>query len=131
MPKPTNTVLAVMERVVKSEHGFPTHLIRFAVDTHWLTFRIWRAAQQTSPQERLVVDDEGADSNPTYKEDPEEAVPFMKGQLKWDGCCDLEFPGLETCMLHFCGPEKDPELGLLMREIYALGPEISAWMHGG
>lgn len=63
-------------------------------------------------------------------ESEQDREQFGDGHLKWDGCCNLSLD-TSACMLHFCGPEEDPVLGQIMRAVYALGPKMPAWDHGG
>jgi hypothetical protein len=38
----------------------------------------------------------------------EDRAVFMKGEIKWDGCSNYEFPESQDCMLHVCrNPAKD------------------------
>ena len=114
-----------MDRLIRDAHDQPTHLIRYVQSDVSLQFWIWRTV--ISDGVPWVIDEASDTCEP--KALPSDAQPFMEGTLKWDGCCHVDFPGVHECMLHFCGPETDPELGVLMRAVYALGPEIPTWDH--
>lgn len=97
-------------------------------------FKIWHAERDFSTATEsvdytLFYIDESGITSPSYKDASNEATPFMIGHLKWDGCVDIDFPDIRDCMLHFCGPEEEPELGFLMKEVYKLGPEIEHWRY--
>jgi hypothetical protein len=100
-----------------------SHIIKFTVNSHSIDFAIWRINEVGD--ERILFVDENATSHPSYEDSITKAMPFMEGRLKWDGCVNLE----HGCMLHFCGPEVEPELGFLIKAIYALGPEMSTWYY--
>ena len=42
-------------------------------------------------------------ASPEPSEDIEDRAVFMEGMIKWDGCCNFEFPESENCMIHNCG----------------------------
>lgn len=42
-----------------------------------------------------------------------------EGFLKWNGCLHLYCSGY----MHFCGPERDPKIGRIVKALYALGPK--------
>lgn len=86
------------------------YLVRFEVFEYRIDFTLW---------DRYSAD-----------ESEEDREQFGDGHLKWDGCCNLHLD-TSACMLHFCGPEEDPVLGQIMRAVYALGPKMPAWDHGG
>jgi hypothetical protein len=108
-----------------SHEACVSHVIRYRVKSHHIGFTIWHAV--VTEDGTLLNVDEAADVHPAYEANHEDALPFIIGRLKWDGCVDIDFPDIQNCQLHFCGPEADPELGFLMREIYALGPEMESW----
>lgn len=58
-----------------------------------------------------------------FTENMGEADVFLEGSIKWDGCSDWTFPGLEKCMLHFCGRNDATDLGALMAKLYDLAKE--------
>lgn len=55
-----------------------------------------------------------------YTRDPAEAVVFMDGSIKWDGCSNWDFPDVKNCLLHFCGKWHAESLGRLMAKCYEI-----------
>ena len=53
--------------------------------------------------------------------DIEQARVFLEGDLKWDGCCNFQFPEQNECMLHTCGRHDMAGIGELLLFIYDLG----------
>lgn len=102
-----------------------SHVMHYEVCSHHIDFKIWRI--DIDSEGTVLFHDEEADTQPSHEENHEDAMPFIEGALKWDGCVNLDIPSIHSCRLHFCGPEDDPELGFLMRAIYALGPEMKTW----
>lgn len=113
------------EKILTRERGEHTHCVEYEVHSHWIDFKIWRVDKDSTG--KWLFWNEAATATPDLHEDRKDAVPLMQGALKWDGCVNLEFPAYKDCMLHFCGPEDDPELGVMMRAVYALGPEMDTW----
>jgi hypothetical protein len=114
------------EATVYGAGGQPSgYAIRYRVERHRIDFAVWNVCYVLDGPVEYI--DESAASQPAPHPRPEDAVPFMEGQLKWDGCCDLRFPGQDHCMLHFCGAEDGADLGRIMAAVYALGPEMEAW----
>ncbi len=74
----------------------------------------------------LWVNDEGVSSVPV--EDHNQASVYMDGDLKWDGCMNMEFPGQKQCMLHFCGKDDATNTGAILGRIYdVIGPLMASW----
>ena len=63
----------------------------------------------------------GSVSSGDRTEDVEQARVFLEGGLKWDGCCNFQFPEQNECMLHTCGRHNMIEIGELLLFIYDLG----------
>ena len=73
----------------------------------------------------LLADDRAADSS-SCSSLPLVGGHVWEGGLKWDGCLNF-WKRDSACASHFCGPEKDPQLGRIMKAIYALGPKMERW----
>ena len=69
--------------------------------------------------------DEAAHSNSPVPQLPEAA--FMTGELKWDGCMNLTFPGLDHCLLHFCSRENAQMIDRVFEYVYSCGCMIPNW----
>jgi hypothetical protein len=64
----------------------------------------------------------GKDNDETN--DPNKAVRFLIGRIKWDGCADLMFfPDNDRCQ-HFCGPKDAKRVGQLVDRLYQIAKEL-------
>lgn len=109
------------EKVLYDDDGVHLDMVmrwRF-VNTHVIEFKIWNAAIELP--DTTIYRDEKADE---WVKDPDAALPFVEGNLKWDGCSNIRFPGQDSAMLHFCYGNK---LAEIEEAIYSLGPEMDAW----
>ncbi len=48
----------------------------------------------------------------------EDAVRFLHGHIKWDGCSNWHFNEQDQVMLHFCDVEQASNIGVLFRRMY-------------
>lgn len=100
-------------------------------DSYHLSFRVWKVSQIISPKPmRFEFHDEASPRSESH-DDREKALPFLQGDLKWDGCINYTYPGQEHCMLHGCGLESVERERLAFREIYKAGAELIKSWDGG
>lgn len=52
-------------------------------------------------------------------------LPFLSGEVKWDGCSNWDFDIQDRCMLHFCGKGEAAGIGGLFEWLYGIAAE---WM---
>lgn len=65
--------------------------------------------------------DEGSSDRIDLTHNLEEAeVPFLKGTIKWDGCCHLNFDNY----IHFCDKQDAIGVGRLIGELYDLAKKM-------
>lgn len=60
----------------------------------------------------------------SFSENIEDAEVFLRGSVKWDGCSNWDFPGLEDVMMHFCSVQDAKNLGILFERIYGIAEEL-------
>lgn len=48
----------------------------------------------------------------------DDALAFIEGEIKWDGCSNFTFPEQERCMLHRCDRAGLLRIGQLLAAIY-------------
>jgi len=104
----------VITRILKFR-DLPTFEIALtAVDTHYINFEV-REIRGESDGHLLYGDDFSIERGDT----------FVEGNLKWDGCMNLN--GFDYCW-HLCGREEVAKITHLLNELFLLGPElIAAW----
>lgn len=56
--------------------------------------------------------------------DISEAVSYVTGYIKWDGCSDWTFNQEENFCFHFCGQEEIKSLALAMEECWLWAGEL-------
>lgn len=62
-------------------------------------------------------------TNNNITEDESEAVLYLEGQVKWDGCSNWSFDN-EGIMLHFCDDKDFSKLGQIMLECWGMTKEL-------
>jgi hypothetical protein len=78
---------------------------------HYMDFEVHEVALSVPDNTPLYFDSKGDYVN------IEDATPYLKGSVKWDGCCNYEYPG--DCLLHRCGLKGFEVDYLVMKRIYA------------
>jgi hypothetical protein len=66
---------------------------------HYIDFEIYNIAIGLPDGKPLYYS--ATDDTPETYENIEDATPYIRGHIKWDGCCNYEYP--EEGMLHHCG----------------------------
>ena len=56
----------------------------------------------------------------TFTKDPDDALVFMNGYLKRDGCCDLTIGSGDAHQLHFCDMDDAKRVGRVFDKLYEL-----------
>lgn len=91
-----------------------------------MQFRIWRAHDEGGA---ILRNDEGHQESPHYVLADEDAMPYLEGFLRFDGCLNLGIPSLKSSMLHFCGQAETDDLSWLLEQLYIRGRErIPGWL---
>lgn len=61
-------------------------------------------------------------------DDIEKAQVYLSGEVKWDGCANLQFDEQDNVMLHFCGVEDVRKIGALLERLYEIAAKaIPFW----
>ena len=115
-------------RILVLYQEFPTFVFDVTLDgEHSMNFTVHNGVAEPVDASGESLGVEFSDGWGSWQKDPPE-VPFARGFIRWDGCVNMTFPGQEAVMLHFCGPEPEPELGLMMKALYMLASQmIPAW----
>jgi len=67
---------------------------------------------------KRVYERDNADHGMDVVTDLEEAQIFLSGNIRFDGCSNMQFNEQENCMLHFCGRKMATDVRVLMGELY-------------
>lgn len=51
----------------------------------------------------ISLDKRNAVDSQEQANDLDDAEVYVAGDIKWDGCSNINFPSTETCMTHLCG----------------------------
>lgn len=105
--------------VVREPGGIVKYAILYRTEDYAIEFCVYEVEQPEPDKPVFLFEDENCQMNPTIPE-----TPFAHGYLKWNGCVNISFGDTYH---HFCGPEKDPALGRIMRSIYSLGEQMENW----
>jgi len=92
--------------------------------THRIAFEVFKVFGKDEHGNIYCKTHEGPQDGITS--DVNEAVPFVRGHIKWDGCCNFEFDELAEgdAMLHACGRSEMTGLGALFGHLYDLAEEL-------
>jgi hypothetical protein len=125
MNLPTEDGLAV-ETIedVGGEFGFR---IVWSCLSHWANFRVFEVVSRTEDGQPSFTRRYWV-SLPDHVEDIELAVPYVTGFVKWDGCCEFDYPegsGAE----HFCGARDLIKHFALLKHLYLRAGELCGHNH--
>jgi hypothetical protein len=82
----------------------------------WIDFLVFKVNGWSGTAPSFDKRSAGAGYDPTS--DWKEAIVFLDGSIKWDGCMNFCFPDQEHVMLHVCGRREAKDLGVLMDRLY-------------
>lgn len=111
---------------VGGEFGFR---IVWSCQTHWANFRVFDVVSRDENGKPSFTRS-GWKSLPDHTEDINLAVPYVTGFVKWDGCCEFDFPdgsGAE----HFCGARDLIKHFALLKYLYIRAGELCGHDHDG
>ena len=90
----------------------------FDPHSHWVEFEIYEIQGRAEDESRLYA---GAD----LKNAPlDEAVPTIKGYVKWDGCSNWQFPLGDSCCFHGCERKDLLSFGFIMAHCWDITKEL-------
>lgn len=89
----------------------------------YIGFKVWNCTFY-HPENSVEFHDEAASNGWENHSDRTKALPYLEGDLKWDGCINYAYPGQEHCMLHECGISGFKRILTVFEEIYKQGKEI-------
>jgi hypothetical protein len=96
-----------------------------AAGSHWLEFRVLKF-NQFEADTVLFHKAEGGDG---YTADANEAELLMAGNLKWDGCVNLDIGTDDGVKLHFCERRQATAVGVVLNRLYDLAAaRVGHWM---
>lgn len=88
-------------------------------------FQVFAVLGKEVPMGRLLFAKLGEDHDYVGLDDLDNAACEMQGQIKWDGCTDIDYPSAEKVMDHFCGRKSLLEWGALFGRVYdEVAPKI-------
>lgn len=99
-------------------------LIRVRVHKHFMEFAAYSCV---GVGDARYYDRAGAGCSSDITEDVADAQVFLRGSIKWDGCCNIRFDEQDEHMLHFCGRGDAARVGKLIDRLYDIAAEIPAW----
>ena len=103
--------------------------IAYEIHSHHMSFKVYEhTGQEISGKDfykpRQFGKKESRNNEDALYEVDEQCAVYMSGEVKWDGCSNIDIDENKNCMLHFCGKRSAGKLGKMIDTVYALALEV-------